>query len=170
MAALGGTCRTCGFAEPDALHVDHVNGDGAEERRSLPNLHPRTLLRLVTESPSRYQLLCGNCNCIKREENGEHCGARVYQRQIITARTLKGRAEDGTRRTAAADDRRMALLAAVAERRPLETSAARLPQGSWSRHWRRCLGCQRDDRRHAAEGLCTACNAVIKKYTRRLVR
>lgn len=64
----------------------------------------------------------------------------------------------------AAIQRGRELAALVAERRPDEQSAVRLPPGSWSRHFERCLGCRTTERRHACDGCCIRCNAVIKGY------
>lgn len=165
---LGGKCGACGFYHPLAMQVDHVNGDGAAHRRSMTNTHPRTLLRLVLESPAEFQLLCANCNAIKRIVNGEHKGKRVYKRTVLTARTLTGRVHVGEAKTAAADERLAALVALIAERRPVETSPVRLPQGSWARFWHRCLGCGESDRKHAAQGICMRCYMKTKGYTRRI--
>lgn len=169
LALLGGVCRECGFSNPLALQVDHVNGGGAAQRKAGEHAVPRVLLRLAKANPAAYQLLCANCNVIKRMTMGEHKGARVYERVILTERRAPDPYRE-RRRYRGAEERRDALLALVAERRPVETSPVRLPMGSWSRFWLRCLGCQRDDRRHAAEGLCTACNARVKGYTRRVPR
>jgi hypothetical protein len=166
LKVLGGECLSCGFANQLALQVDHVNGNGSAHRRSVGNSHACTLLRLVKENPDDYQLLCANCNVIKRHVNGEHRGERVYRRDVSTVRTLKGRAHADAAKVATANARRAILVAEVERRRPLERSPIRLPQGSWSRHHLRCLGCQRSDRKHAAEGLCFACNAKAKRYTR----
>ncbi len=168
LALLGGRCKECGFDNPIALQVDHVNGDGATERRAL-TAATRILLRRVREHPDRYQLLCANCNIIKRMTQGEHVGSRVYERVIMTERKAPDPHRE-RKRYRGAEERRDALLTLVADRRPVETSAERLPLGSWSRYWHRCLGCSRSDRRHAAEGLCTACNAKVKGYTRRVPR
>lgn len=68
---LGRVCSKCGFSDPRALQVDHVNGDGATERKVTWGGTHR-LLREIKQNPSRYQLLCANCNWIKRFENNEH--------------------------------------------------------------------------------------------------
>lgn len=69
---LGDECIKCGFNDARALQIDHVNGDGAHDKRS----NSRTYYKRVTESilahENRYQLLCSNCNWIKRAENDEH--------------------------------------------------------------------------------------------------
>lgn len=168
LALLGGKCRECGFDNPLALQVDHVNGNGATERREI-TAAVRVLIRRVREHPDHYQLLCANCNVIKRIALKEHVGGRVYDRVVMTERRPPDPYRE-RKRYRGAEERREALLALVAERRPTQTSVVRLPRGSWSRFWHRCLGCQRSDRRHAAEGLCTACNGRVKGYTRRVPR
>lgn len=69
---LGCVCCHCGFSDKRALQIDHVNGGGtAEQRRN--NYSAATLYRAVLKDTSnRYQVLCANCNWIKRSENKEH--------------------------------------------------------------------------------------------------
>ncbi len=67
---LGRKCVQCGFTDWRALQVDHVNGDGRRERIQLNNVSK--LFHAVLADPGRYQLLCANCNWIKRYEQGEH--------------------------------------------------------------------------------------------------
>lgn len=71
---LGGVCKHCGFSDTRALQIDHVNGGGTKERKSFGH-SASSLFRKVRESIEagsfEYQLLCANCNWIKREENCE---------------------------------------------------------------------------------------------------
>lgn len=69
---LGGKCAKCGFSDFRALQVDHINGDGNVERHLLRrnDYYPNVLKSFLADE-KRYQLLCCNCNWIKREENGE---------------------------------------------------------------------------------------------------
>jgi hypothetical protein len=77
LTLLGGVCVHCGFSDARALQVDHVNGGGYAERRSNNFCGSASiLLRLVKKNPERYQLLCANCNWIKRAENHEVGGGR----------------------------------------------------------------------------------------------
>lgn len=66
IAAYGGCCACCGEDIYEFLAIDHINNDGAEERREL---HQTSILnRLYRELPSldaRYQILCHNCNVAK---------------------------------------------------------------------------------------------------------
>lgn len=162
LALLGGRCNECGFDNPLALQVDHVNGGGNIQRRGGLWASPANLLRIVRSDPDEYQLLCANCNIIKRMTLGEHVGARVYVRNPPTERKPRDPSRQKAR-YAATEASHAEFRALIETRRPAETSSTRLPGGSWSRHWLRCLGCQRSDRRHACEGLCTACNARLKR-------
>lgn len=65
---LGNVCKRCAFTDQRALQVDHVNGNGASERKLLKGAYSR--LKRVMEYPEDYQLLCANCNWIKRHEEG----------------------------------------------------------------------------------------------------
>lgn len=67
---LGRECVQCGFNDERALQVDHINGGGhklRDQQRSQSGL-----LRAVAATPKIFQILCANCNCIKRIENNEN--------------------------------------------------------------------------------------------------
>lgn len=57
-------CAICGFADPRALTLDHVDGNGNIERRELGE---RGVYRqaLVEHAPHRYRTLCMNCQFIE---------------------------------------------------------------------------------------------------------
>ena len=79
----GRVCKKCGFSDERALQVDHVNGGGIEE---LASMSRGGYYRKVLEDTSgMYQLLCANCNWIKRSENNE---LRVFGAKVT-------RPEDG---------------------------------------------------------------------------
>ena len=69
---FGGKCVWCGFADWRALQIDHINGGG---RKAFLNDRPspvRYHLDLLTAKPGIvYQLLCANCNQIKKYERNE---------------------------------------------------------------------------------------------------
>ena len=65
----GSKCVRCGFSDARALQIDHVHGGGAKEVKKLSSL--QFLNRVLTNTNKKYQLLCANCNWIKRYENGE---------------------------------------------------------------------------------------------------
>lgn len=70
---LGGKCIRCGYSDYRALQIDHVNGDGSSERKLVTS---RGWYSIVEKSflagENRYQLLCANCNWIKKYENDEN--------------------------------------------------------------------------------------------------
>jgi len=66
-AAYGASCLTCGFTDRRALTLDHVLNNGAEERKAIGErgVYRRALL---VEHRNEYQVLCMNCQFIKRVE------------------------------------------------------------------------------------------------------
>lgn len=69
---LGGKCVKCGFSDMRALQIDHVNGGGNMESRELRWSKYKVILEKVSGGSCDYQILCANCNWIKRAERGEH--------------------------------------------------------------------------------------------------
>ncbi len=64
-------CGRCEFSDMRALCLDHVNGNGSEDRKRFHgSVH---LFRHLRDKgyPDGYQILCANCNYIKASENGE---------------------------------------------------------------------------------------------------
>ncbi len=72
---LGGKCIKCEFSDPRALQIDHVNGGGRKELETIKGKNKGYYLYLRklsnAELKRKYQLLCANCNWIKRSENME---------------------------------------------------------------------------------------------------
>lgn len=75
---LGNQCVRCGYNDGRALQVDHINGDGFIDRakRFSATSYYLYVIKEIENKTKRYQLLCANCNWIKRHENGEN--ARRY--------------------------------------------------------------------------------------------
>ena len=69
---LGRKCSTCGFNDERALQVDHVNSDGNIYRKKGGS-HDQYLkqLKSIKNNEGKLQLLCANCNWIKRVEKKE---------------------------------------------------------------------------------------------------
>lgn len=91
---LGNKCILCGFENPAALQIDHINGNGARERQLYRTRGLRTyyrdIRRKIETGDNSYQLLCANCNCIKKALSGE---VKVKQRENsaeIGVATLSG--------------------------------------------------------------------------------
>jgi hypothetical protein len=82
---LGGCCKHCGYStDSRALVIDHVNGSGVVQRKA-GTAHRKLLLAVLVDTGGLYQILCANCNMIKRFDQQEH-GNREYQRVIPTER------------------------------------------------------------------------------------
>lgn len=72
LLALGGSCVVCGVSDPRVLQIDHVNGGGSKQRKSVRGLSfYRFVLTELEKGSKDFQLLCANCNWIKRYENKE---------------------------------------------------------------------------------------------------
>lgn len=73
LEALGNKCNRCGFDDYRALQIDHIAGGGSKERKERVykcdfNKH---VMQSFLNNENKYQLLCANCNWIKRFENNE---------------------------------------------------------------------------------------------------
>jgi hypothetical protein len=71
----GNRCARCGFTDQRALSIDHVEGGGAEHRRNLKSNDICAWL-MRNNFPPGFQILCMNCQWIKRHENQEQMGSR----------------------------------------------------------------------------------------------
>lgn len=69
LAAFGGKCATCGFSDPRALQIDHVNDDGYLDKWDRLDAVKFKRMVLAEAHTGRYQILCANCNWIKRHEH-----------------------------------------------------------------------------------------------------
>lgn len=73
IAFFGGKCGRCGIEEPRVLQVDHINR--AQEPRNSSYRSGTQLYRMILDgrkNPNEFQLLCANCNWLKKIENKEH--------------------------------------------------------------------------------------------------
>lgn len=72
---LGGVCKNCGFSDKRALQIDHILGGGKKEILSFSGAHYLNRIKKSIKScEQKYQILCANCNWIKRSENNEVLG------------------------------------------------------------------------------------------------
>ena len=78
-AAFGAiACKRCGYnVDVRALTIDHINGDGYKEKliNNGHRLSPQKIYMALRDNPSEalkhFQILCANCQLIKRIENHE---------------------------------------------------------------------------------------------------
>ena len=75
IAAFGSKCVECGYADSRALQIDHIKGDGWKRKKNQPTVTGTSYYYAILKNPDPavYQILCANCNTIKRLENSE-CG------------------------------------------------------------------------------------------------
>lgn len=78
---LGSRCNLCGITDERVLQIDHINNDGAIHRkeyiknftrnkRAPSNLdYYRNIIDSINKNEDRFQLLCANCNWLKRYTN-----------------------------------------------------------------------------------------------------
>lgn len=62
-AILGDKCVQCGFNDKRILHIDHINGGGTREAREIGHYN---IIKKILKGEQGYQILCPNCNFIKR--------------------------------------------------------------------------------------------------------
>lgn len=63
-------CVLCGFDNPFALTIDHINGNGAKHRKQIGGGGMKTYLWLKRNNyPEEYRTLCANCQLIEYLSN-----------------------------------------------------------------------------------------------------
>lgn len=72
----GNKCKMCGFSDMRALSLDHVLDNGNVERKELGE---RGVYRRAKSQyrPDEYQILCMNCQFIKRSVGSSHIDLNV---------------------------------------------------------------------------------------------
>ncbi len=72
---LGNKCVRCGIDDFRVLQIDHINGNGYQERKQFGRSSGASTVRyyrhILDVNGEGYQLLCANCNWIKRYEQSE---------------------------------------------------------------------------------------------------
>lgn len=87
MEVLGGPhCVRCCFDDVRALVIDHIDGGGSQHRRDSVSVW--VMNKYVLEHPEEFQVLCANCNQIKRHENDEWAGKAYVAKVQETRREI----------------------------------------------------------------------------------
>lgn len=84
IAGYGGQCKCCGENTEELLELDHINGDGAEHRKT--GLSSTQLYKIVERAgfPNDYQILCVTCNkCKRRSRECPHANKARSDREEI---------------------------------------------------------------------------------------
>ena len=71
---LGDCCARCGFNDRRALQVDHIRGGGAQRVKALGAWGAIDEVLNHSDPVAEFQILCANCNWIKRAERDENRG------------------------------------------------------------------------------------------------
>lgn len=66
---LGHVCNRCGFSDKRALQFDHVNGGGYADRKK--HRGQAMYRNILSTAGAGFQVLCANCNWIKKHEDRE---------------------------------------------------------------------------------------------------
>lgn len=77
-------CSGCGFSDIRALSIDHIKGDGAKHRKKIGNADFYQWI-IKNNFPKGFQVLCFNCQWIKRVKNNE-VNSGGYMRKKKTAK------------------------------------------------------------------------------------
>lgn len=71
LAHYGGKCVCCNEAGAAFLTLDHINNDGANDRRGRHDVGRHFYARIKREGfPANLQILCFNCNFAKNHNAG----------------------------------------------------------------------------------------------------
>lgn len=87
---LGTKCIKCGFENPRALQVDHINRSGNYQRTVKFNKNLYKYYKYISELSAEelknnYQVLCANCNWIKRHKYHESIRGKNYRSPLFIA-------------------------------------------------------------------------------------
>jgi hypothetical protein len=82
---LGGKCsdpynqHILPYSDVRALQIDHINGGGTKESKSICR---SSMYRNILSGAKGYQILCANCNQIKKSINNETTRKYVEVRSV----------------------------------------------------------------------------------------
>lgn len=66
----GYICNCCNEDNPRFLTIDHVENDGYKSRNAGSRIYQIIIKDITNNGAHRYQILCYNCNCAKRLNEG----------------------------------------------------------------------------------------------------
>lgn len=76
--AYGKKCKMCNEDKWCFLSIDHINNNGAQERKELPGIKLYRNI-IANNFPNTYQLLCYNCNCGIKQLDPQYTNQLVEQ-------------------------------------------------------------------------------------------
>lgn len=69
---LGDHCVMCGCVDIRVLSIDHIHGDGHLHRKETGKSQIRMYKDVLSDTSNRFQILCMNCQWVKRHASKEH--------------------------------------------------------------------------------------------------
>lgn len=75
----GAKCSCCSDDRQIFLTLDHVKGDGAQHRKKCNTPWNAYRDAVLAFEPSKFQVLCANCNFAKRTAGACPCGGKSYR-------------------------------------------------------------------------------------------
>ena len=86
-------CQRCGFSDIRALSIDHINGGGGKHMRDN-RIEGSGFYRWIIRNnfPKEFQVLCMNCQWIKKQENNES-PTREWLHKLRNERNIKKKGE-----------------------------------------------------------------------------
>lgn len=81
VAYYGGKCAKCGITDYRILQIDHIENNGYKHRKEIKTWQFPMWLK-KNGYPKGYQILCCNCNWLKRVEDNDIKRGRVRNKKI----------------------------------------------------------------------------------------
>ena len=81
-------CGSCGFSDVRSLSIDHIKGNGTKHRKEIGNVDFYQWIK-KNNFPKGFQVLCFNCQWIKRVEDNEvNRGGYITKRKTSKVQCL----------------------------------------------------------------------------------
>ena len=68
---MGNKCLRCGFADVRALQIDKISGGHRKLKKNYAETYLKLAILPLIDLERHWQILCANCNWIKRYTNNE---------------------------------------------------------------------------------------------------
>jgi len=82
--AYGGKCACCGETRKEYLSIDHIDGNGSEQRKETGARTSQEFYNWLKQNnyPEGFQVLCFNCNCGKRNYSVSPHDKEVFEEEF----------------------------------------------------------------------------------------
>lgn len=96
ISKYGGKCAACGFKDMAGLSIDHINGGGSKERRTLSGRTLYARLRREAEIRADLRVLCMTCQWMARTYGSDFTKWPKQKEQESEVRTVFSWTANGT--------------------------------------------------------------------------